>query len=109
MAAPVDATAYHVAPAPAISNEPVQRKGSRSTESFHEKQANPAVDHEAVLAKDSEEVEEDRTRRQNLMHKVGIPVVCPISSNNVQTPSSAHSSWEALLCSSLAGGSAPLS
>ncbi|KAJ7874704.1 Na+ dependent nucleoside transporter C-terminus-domain-containing protein [Mycena olivaceomarginata] len=70
MAAPVDATAYHVAPAPAISNEPVQRKGSRSTESFHEKQANPAVDHEAVLAKDSEEVEEDRTRRQNLMHKL---------------------------------------
>ncbi|KAJ6497866.1 Na+ dependent nucleoside transporter C-terminus-domain-containing protein [Mycena sanguinolenta] len=59
-----------VAAEPVISNEPVQRKGSRSTQSLNEKEAQPAVDHEAILAKDSEEVEAARTRRQNLGHKL---------------------------------------
>ncbi|KAJ7928597.1 Na+ dependent nucleoside transporter C-terminus-domain-containing protein [Mycena leptocephala] len=53
--------------APALA-EPVQRKGSRSTESLNEKESHP-VDHEAILAKDTEDVEAARSRRQNLMHK----------------------------------------
>jgi hypothetical protein len=56
--------------APALA-EPVQRKGSRSTESLNEKESHP-VDHEAILAKDTEDVEAARSRRQNLMHKVSL-------------------------------------
>ncbi|KAJ7124936.1 Na+ dependent nucleoside transporter C-terminus-domain-containing protein [Mycena epipterygia] len=53
----------------AIAQEPVQRKGSRSTASFNEKEAHPVADHEMMLAKDTEDVEAARTRRQNLYHK----------------------------------------
>lgn len=56
--------------APATPQEPVQRKGSRSTESFNEKDAHPAVDHETMLAKDTEDVEAARTRRQDIYRKV---------------------------------------
>ncbi|KAJ7497101.1 Na+ dependent nucleoside transporter C-terminus-domain-containing protein [Mycena latifolia] len=53
---------------PAISQEPVQRKTTRSTGSYNEKEAHP-VDHEAVLAKDTEDVEAARTRRENMYSK----------------------------------------
>ncbi|KAJ7647519.1 Na+ dependent nucleoside transporter C-terminus-domain-containing protein [Roridomyces roridus] len=63
-ATPVQAAPYDAA------ITPVQRKGSRhSSESFNEKAGHPAVDAEAVLEKDTEEVEADRAARQNLMRK----------------------------------------
>ncbi|KAJ7078885.1 Na+ dependent nucleoside transporter C-terminus-domain-containing protein [Mycena belliarum] len=55
-------------PAGPISQEPVQRKSSRSTASFNEKEAVP-VDHDAVLARDTEDVEAARTRRDTAYSK----------------------------------------
>ncbi|KAF7321497.1 hypothetical protein MKEN_00670500 [Mycena kentingensis (nom. inval.)] len=62
--------AEHVpyASSPAIAQEPVQRKSSRSTESLNEKQA-PTDPEAVILAKDTEEVEEARHRRHNLYQK----------------------------------------
>ncbi|KAF7298166.1 hypothetical protein HMN09_01038400 [Mycena chlorophos] len=55
----------------AIATEPVQRKSSRSMESLDEKQADVPTDPEAlVLAKDSEETEAARARRNNLYRKL---------------------------------------
>ncbi|KAJ7755724.1 Na+ dependent nucleoside transporter C-terminus-domain-containing protein [Mycena maculata] len=54
-----------------ISQEPVQRKGSRSSgESYNEKKSHLPVDHEMMLAKDTEEAEEARTARQSLYNKL---------------------------------------
>jgi len=54
--------------APAIAQEPVQRKSSRSTDSLNEKQA-PTDPEAVILAKDTEEVEEARDRRHDLYQK----------------------------------------
>ncbi|KAJ7782883.1 Na+ dependent nucleoside transporter C-terminus-domain-containing protein [Mycena metata] len=66
-AASADPVAYEAAP---VTSEPVQRKGSRSTASLNEKQVHPVTDHENMLAKDTEEVEAARTRRQETYHKL---------------------------------------
>jgi hypothetical protein len=80
---------------PAISQEPVQRKASHSTGSYNEKDEKEAhvVDHENILAKDTEDVEAARTRRENMYHKVRFMLSCALNRAQHALVATIHSGW----------------